>query len=410
MFVLRILAYLFGCVSLIVSGRTLERFINMANSRGIHLWDIKRLGPDRILIKTRLSGVKPLRHIARRTGSRFSVQERMGFPFLISRLRRRRMLVLGAVMFLAALYTLSSFVWFIEVTGNTKLSDHKIIEAVREAGLYPGVPKWRFEVARIEDEVLKKLPSLSWVGIQIRGTKAYIEVAEKKLPDVTEEKRPTHIVAAKAGLIEEILVLSGQAVVKEGDTVLPGQVLISGEIWPPDALQEGDEATVLPEGPRYVQAKGIVRARVWYEEYGEMPLVEEGCRFTGTEVQRICLKVAGHRIKIRGPREAPFKDYESETKVWQAPQWRSLPLPVEIISTTFREIRPYRVEHSRERALALAREEAEKRIRKVIPDGSKILNRKINVIYTGKKEPLVRVKLEVETMEDIGRLKPFKPS
>lgn len=406
MFVLRVLSYLFGYVTMIVRGKALERFINMATSRGIHFWDIKRIGPDAIRVRTRVAGIRALRHIARHTGSRFHVAERVGLPFLLWRMQRRKAMALGALFFLAALYFLSSFVWFVEVEGTDQIKPQEVLEAAREAGLYAGVSKWRFDVPEVERRIKDDLERISWVGIELKGTRAKISVAEKKLP-AADEDTPSNILAAKAGLVKEVLVLSGQAVVREGDTVLPGQLLITGEIWPQTPLegQQGEDGSILDLQPRYVRARGIVRARVWYEEYGELPLHEERRELTGREERRTAVRLLGREWVISGPWKPSFKDFDSEVESQRQLGWRNLVAPVEIVTTTYREAKTVLERHSRTEALQMAEERAVANLEEKLPEGVAVLNRRVEVIRTGTTEDLVRVKVVVETLEDIGKEK-----
>jgi similar to stage IV sporulation protein len=402
-FVLKILAYLFGYVTMVVNGRTLERFINLATRRGIYFWDIRRLDQDRILIKTRLSGVKPLRHVARDTGSRFKIERRFGLPFFLGRARRRKTLALGVVFFLTALYVLSSFVWFIQVEGNVKIGEQEIIAAAREAGFYRGAPKWRFEIFAVEEKIKERLPAVAWVGLEIRGTRALITVAEKKfLPP--DHDGPSDILAAKAGLVRDVLVFSGQALVREGDTVFPGQLLISGEIWPPEALDP--QGAILNVEPRLIRARGIVNARVWYEAYGESALVEHAQKPTGREERRVDVRLFGRRLVVLGPSEDPFSSFQASETVWTGPGWRNYSLPVEVITTVFRETKPHLVRISREEALRSATEQARGILKEQVPAEAEVLHRRVDLVHTKTAEELVRVRIIVETLEDIGVERP----
>ncbi|MGB9825829.1 MAG: sporulation protein YqfD, partial [Desulfofundulus sp.] len=103
MFLFRLMNFIIGYLSITVRGEAPEKFINMAVARGIFLWDITRLGEHTVRAKVRLSAVRPLRHIARRTRCRFHITRRAGLPFLWMRLARRKALVLGAVLFILGL-------------------------------------------------------------------------------------------------------------------------------------------------------------------------------------------------------------------------------------------------------------------------------------------------------------------
>lgn len=403
-FVFKILAYLFGHVTMVVSGRALEKFINLAARRGIYFWDIRRLDADRIMIKARLGGIKPLRHIARDTGSRFQIDRRMGLPFLLGQVRRRKALTFGAVSFLVALYCLSSFVWFVQVDGNVKIADREILDAAREAGLYSGAAKWRYEVFVVEDRIREKFPELAWVGLEIRGTKAFLTVVEKKFPPPDAHDTPADILAAKAGLVRDVLVMSGQATVREGDTVFPGQLLISGEIWPPEALDP--RGAILNIEPRLVRARGIVNARVWYEAYGEAPLVEEVHEPTGREAKQRTIRIRDRQTVVWGPRQEPFRSFEVSETVWEGPGWRNYSLPVEVVTRIYRETKIRLVRHDRSEALRLAEQQAREILKSRIPPEVEVLNERVELVHTGSREQLVRIRIIVETLEDIGVEKP----
>lgn len=421
LFVFKVLSFLLGYVNILVRGEALEKFVNMAASRGIYLWDITRVEEDKILVKVRLSAVRPLRHIARKTRCRFFIRNREGLPFLMARLQRRKTLAVGAIIFLATLYILSSFVWFIDVKGNRALGTREILQAAEKAGLARGIPKWRFAASEVEKAIREQLPAVSWTGVYIKGTRVIIEIAEKTVPDNQRTHQgPVHIVARKAGLIEEVLVLTGHPAVKDGDTVVEGQVLISGEIPPPEEELQlpqietppGEEAEQQPEavpGPTYVHANGIVRARIWYEDYGEAPVVEKGQRQTGNTVTRLCMKIGAKEIILTGPKEIPFIHYKTETNVKRPPQWRNIKLPVELITVKYLELENYREERGRDGARRLAEKRALASVEKKLPREARVLQRRIEEVNVGKPEQLVRVKVFLETLEEIGAEKPFKP-
>jgi len=414
MLLFKLMSYFAGYVVMLVTGRAPEKFVNMAASRGIYLWDISRVKDDAVLLKVRLYAVKPLRHIARRTGCRFRIKSKRGLPFHFARLKRRKTLAAGAVFFLGTLYFLSSFVWFIEVRGNNRLTAAEVLEVAAESGLSRGVPRWRINPAKIEAEIIERLPLVAWTGVYFKGTKVIIEVAERVIPE-EEDRRPSHIVAAKAGLVKEVLVLNGHPLVKEGDPVVPDQILISGEIPPlEEAPKPGDdkkpaEPPKIIRPARFVHAKGIVRARVWYEGYGEARMVETGSRLTGRFVKRVSIKYNSKEIILPGNQNIPYEHYEVETSVKKLPEWRNLEIPVEIVTVRYLELAGYRDERSREDARKAAEEMALEALLKQLPASAAVQGQWFEEVGTSDPENLVRVKAVLEAVEDIGREKLFKP-
>lgn len=398
----RLTSYLRGFVSLVLEGEALEKFFNMAASRGIPLWNLRRLNRRRAAVHVPLQAVWPLRHIARRTRTRFRIQKRAGLPFLLLRLRRRRMLAGGAFLFVIVVYLLSSFVWSVEVVGHQALDPQEILAAAREAGLRPGACRWRLGAPEIEGRIADRVPAVAWVGVHFKGTRAIFEVAERKLP-APADVRPCHIVSTKSGLIKEVLVLRGTPRVAEGDVVEPGQVLISGEV--PVAVPAPDAGTERPPPPgelRRVRAAGLVRARVWYKGYAEVPLVEEGERPSGRSALVMGLRIGNREFALAGKRNPGYLRYYEEKLVKRLPAWRNLGVPVELHIIRRHELVPWRIERSPAEAREMAIQKALEAALSGVPAQARILEQQVNEIPAGHPPGLVRVGAQVETLEDIG--------
>ncbi|NLO90085.1 MAG: hypothetical protein GX088_07165 [Clostridia bacterium] len=110
-----------GYVIIMVEGRHLEKFINLAVSRGYPLWNLHRLSPESMIAGVPVDVFPHLRHIARAAGCRIKIKSKGGLPFVLLKIRRRKMLFAGAVVFLISLYVLALFIWSVEVKSSGEL-------------------------------------------------------------------------------------------------------------------------------------------------------------------------------------------------------------------------------------------------------------------------------------------------
>ena len=99
------------------------------------------------------------------------------------------------------------------------------------------------------------MPDVAWIGVDIEGTNAYVNIVEKtKLPDsAINENAIGDIVSDKSGIIEKIVAENGTPILSAGDYVEEGRILIEGKIYS-DLLETKD-----------VTAKGIVVLKTQYE-------------------------------------------------------------------------------------------------------------------------------------------------
>lgn len=137
--------------------------------------------------------------------------------------------ILGVTaLLLAASLWIPGRILFIQVEGNELLPERLILEKAEQCGLYFGVSRGRLRSEQIKNRLLDRMPELGWAGVNTTGCVATITVRERRAAAVDERETPGNIVAVCDALVRELTVTAGTPLVREGDGVKAGQVLISG--------------------------------------------------------------------------------------------------------------------------------------------------------------------------------------
>ncbi|MBQ8908256.1 MAG: sporulation protein YqfD [Clostridia bacterium] len=151
-----------------------------------------------------------------------------GLPTLLKRYRLRVGLVLGALLAALVLFLGASVAWDVEVEGARTLypSDIEADLAAMGVGIGSFFHNMDFEAAC--NEYRLRHPEVAWMGIYRQGTVLRVKILETDI--AAEEERPLYanIVAAADGVIESVAVIHGTAVVKAGQSVKKGDLLVSG--------------------------------------------------------------------------------------------------------------------------------------------------------------------------------------
>jgi similar to stage IV sporulation protein len=387
-----------GFISLCLKGNNLEKIINLALARGIYIWDIKRDG-NHIYLKVRTSGYEAFKSIADEHHYELQILQRQGLPFYKTVMKRRMGLIGGGVLLILVLYLMSSFVWFVQVSGNNKVDRNRILLTAARYGVYVGAAKWDFSRTEVEEAMLRELSEIAYIQCDIKGVKANIKVVEKILPDLNVEL-PCHMIAARDGVVEDLLVLDGQATVKKGDVVAKGDILISGIVLPP-AHKTGEGTPPTQAAPYHVRARGQVKARTWYEGYGECKLKTEEKVFSGKEITKIYLERLGKQFIIKGRGENPFAIFEQSEKVWHSPLGNWSIYKVKIKEQTIKT-----TELSEKEAVEIAREKALKLLHQQMNASLKTSDSHMNIL-SSPSDSIVRIKVSVESIEDICQAQPI---
>jgi len=389
MFLIRLWHYLKGYVIIIVTGNSVERFINICTRRQILLWDVERITPGSVRMKISINGFKKARTAARKSRCRVRIQSKKGLPYILAVYKKRKGFVAGILVFAILVYLMTSIIWAIDIQGNSIVDTGVIIEQLNDMGIYRGTIKRRVNPKLVADTLMLKNSELSWVGVEVKGTRLIISVREGvEPPVVVPVDKPCHIIAKRDGIVVSVTAKNGLALVKQGDTIIKGQVLISGII-----------ESVRPEfGAKKVHAIGEVMARTWYEVKKEVPKKERLRKRTGNEWNKTSVYFLDFKIPLPSGKN-PFTLYETIIFDKAPVIGKKFRLPFGVTIHRFFELYEEERMLDHDQATELARNSAETELRNMIPEGAKVVDKQIQLIKEKDAEYLI---VTAECVEDIA--------
>ncbi len=392
MLIIKIWNYFRGYVVFKLEGLNLERTLNLAIEEGIYFWDIRRINYTSIEGKVGLKGYKEFIKILKRTGNRSKIKIKVGYPFFILKLKRRKIIAVGLLLCFILVCGFTTFIWDIEIQGNTNIQKKDILGSLENIGIKTGTFKYNLDISDIKDNLLTKHDELAWVGVEIKGTKMKIEIVEKEEEHERFDKEtPCHIVAKKNGIIDKVVAKNGDPVVKKGDIVKANQILISGRI-------ERENSDV-----RFVHSLGEVYARTFYEKTKALSIFKGKKIKTGRKFTNIIFKF-GETSFVMSKGKMPFKKYVLEVQNKSLIKWRNIKVPVEIVIEQYFEIIEQKKKVPEDVLKKSLKDFLIVNVVKDIPEDGQIIKRSIDYEKDGD---MIRGNLIVEVLESIGMEKIF---
>lgn len=260
-----------GTVEVEIEGFFTERYINLCKINNINIWNIKTIGGGIVRFNIAIKDFKKLRKITRKTKCKVKILNKKGLYFKLFKYRKRRVVIILITLFFALCIISTSFIWNIEIIGNTYISTEEIIDALEESGISVGKNKIGLKTKKVITNMRVMIPDIAWVGIDIEGTNVYVNIVEKtKLPDsAVNEDAIGDIISDKSGIIEKIVAENGTPILSAGEYVEEGRILIEGKIYS-NTLDTKD-----------VTAKGIITLNTEYEYKGEYYYTIHEKEYTG---------------------------------------------------------------------------------------------------------------------------------
>lgn len=354
------LRFTFGYARFTATGPRPERFINLSKKAGYELFDIRCI-PGGITAGVKAGDYKKLRRYAKSGSVKLKCTDKRGLPFIMHKYRLRTGVFVGIGMFFGMLAFLSQFAWNITISGLPEgdvALKSKILALLCENGVYTGCKIKDMDAANLPDRLLTELTELSWMSLNTSGTHISVEVSLRdEKPDIPDKNIPCDIIAECDGRITDLKAFCGTPVVKSGDAVLKGDVLIKG-------LSEFGETRILRHAAGEVTAEVSKQYTLKYELRRREEIK------TGRVIKRSVLNF--FHLKIPLYLGGISGDYSVQTDE-KTLIIGGVKLPVSLTNATFYEKHDTEVYLSEETALSRARAITEKDIASDFP-GAEIVS------------------------------------
>lgn len=367
MYIRLLVRLLMGYVRIEVEGYYIERFINICTNRKILIWNLKREKGVKLYLNIGINDFKNISDILKKTNCKVRILKKRGIPFLLNRYKKRKIFVILLVIMMFTIYASSRYIWNIDIKVKNNLQIDNLEEDLESLGVKKGIKKDEIDTNKIINELRLKRDDIAWIGIDIEGTSIKINIVKAdKSPDIVKNTDYCNIIASKSGVIQKIVAQNGTAVVKIGDEVQKGDILIAG-------YMEGKYTDT-----RYVHSLGEVKAIVTYEETKEIRFNQDIYNYTGNEEKKYEISINNWKIKLHR-KNSKFELYETKIENKDVKLFGKYYLPLEIIQITNREqIKESKV-YSREEAIDLGKDIVSSELEQKIEKKEDIVDKKMDI-------------------------------
>ena len=345
-------------VRLRVQGRRLEKLLLRLEEQGIYPRDVRRESLRAMSLTISAAGEQGFRRVCVELDIAIASRRALGATQALERLRRRAALPVCACLIVLLLGLMSTRVWRVQVEAPPALRA-PLISALDALGVRPGAAKSAIDLRSLESAVAAGVDEVKFCQARVRGVTFTLTAQQAaSAPEPLALTPAGGLYARRDAIVERVQVLAGRAVVRRGDAVRAGDLLIAGE----------EQATREDTAP--VRAMGIVTGRVWYEGRGEAPLAEISLERTGRQSTRRVLHLPWAEIPLASG--AGFALCEREASVQPI---GGLFLPLYVETTRLWELAERETERTLAEAQALAEELARQNAVKKCPDNAFIIDK-----------------------------------
>ena len=379
-----------------IAGSGKERFLNLCRNKKILIWNLLRT-EEGYTFCVSFKACKMLGEIGEKSNTQIKIEGKYGLPFFLYRHKKRKMFYTGIILCAAAIYTLSLFIWDIQIKGTEQYTEDEIRTYLSESGICTGLLKKKIDCAVLEENIREDFDNTAWVSCDIEGTLLTVHVKESiNTEDMTANKEeiPNDIVASRDGTIESIITRNGTPLVKQGMEVKKGDTLISGIIY---YYNDYDELLETNK----ISADGDVKAKTVYSYEDSFPISYYEKKYTDNISKEYAVMIYKYLLPAVGKRKS-YKTFDTVTDFYSLKIGSSFYLPVSLQIKKYLEYEPVSVTLTEREAKEKAADRIDYYLNRLIKEDKEIKNKEFQVsIIDGE----CRITGTVEVVESIGKIR-----
>jgi len=315
-----------------------EAFVlTLLSGRGFWLKNIKRTGGEISFFAKQNEALK-IEECLNKANVKFIRQGDFGVKTGAESLLKRFGFLIGFALGLALIALYSLTVFGADIHGLEIVEAKSVHAVLKNEGINFPHLRLKKDADKLSLKIVE-LSGISHASVSVNGSRLVINVTEELPYEAPKDTQtPISVIAQFSGVISKIITVQGTPLVKVGDTVKKGDILIAPYIKSPDG-------TEVP-----LRAIGEVYALVWHQKHLYYPdTVIRQVRTGKTEV-----KTATNILKLNYLPKTSFVNYDYEQHTRQV----LAIIPFSIIKTTFYETtaKETQFDFNKEKDLIVAKE------------------------------------------------------
>lgn len=298
----KLLVWMKGYLYVSIPADHAERFINIMKTQDIHTWCLC-IKENRCRFLITRKDYRRLLSVARKTKAYPRIHKKCGGYFRCRELLKHSGLFFGILCFVAFLYIMSRFIWTIDFVGNSLYTEEQLLQYIKSYGVGFGCRVDAVDCSGLEACLRKEFQDISWASAELQGNRLIIRMKENNKKIVSQNSTVnTKIVATQSGVVSAIITRSGTPMVRAGDSVEAGDVLIEGYI---NTKNEYDE--VIDTSITNADGDVWIRSDIFYDD--RIPIDYIMKNMTGKTKKGFSLTIFNKKIFSYIP-SIPYEKYD----------------------------------------------------------------------------------------------------
>ncbi|MBO5371302.1 MAG: sporulation protein YqfD [Lachnospiraceae bacterium] len=380
-------------------GYSPERFLNLCSNHNILIWNLEsRENAYEFCIS--IAGYRRLKPLLKKTKTRLYIKKRIGFPFFMYRYRKRKVFFAGIFLCVGILLYMTTFIWLIDIHGNSSITDDTILTFLEEKKSFFGTKKSIIDCTELEEALRTEFTDIIWASVRINGTKLTIDIQENLISqsnteNTTEIEGSYDITANKDAVITSIITRKGTPYVKEGDVVKTGDILVGSRL---DIYNDSNEIAEYV----YVTADADIYGQTEYVYEDSFPVKYSEKIKTGKASNVYDMYLFGWHLRIP-PVSKKAEPYISYTENRQLSIAKDYYIPITIKKTSYFACDYKQVELTKEQAKEKTAEEVSKFLKKLTQKGIQITDKNVMIEF---RDNQCYFRAKITAIEKLGKYVP----
>ena len=203
-------------------------FLKFCKAKEITLWNIKfeNYGMECCILRKDTNTIKD---ILEKKQGKIEILNEKGFPMICLYVKPHFSFFIMMLVTLCLLYYSQNFVWRFSIDGNLQNTSDQIVDFLCDEEIYVGNQKKEIDCDELEQKIRDHFDNVTWTSVYMTGTTLEIHMKEKETKEY-KIKHYDNIVAPCDGKIESIFIHSGNPLVRIGDKIAEGDILVNSDV------------------------------------------------------------------------------------------------------------------------------------------------------------------------------------